>query len=112
MPPKDPKLRNLTIKSGVVKRLSKEKVMYEKEFQQHEEKIETMKKEEKDEYDIKKMIEVKNESAAMIPDCTRRLQKAQDELAALLEEEKSLAETEEYKTAESILKDAKEQVAS
>lgn len=30
--------------------------MYEKEFQQHEEKIETMKKEEKDEYDIKKMV--------------------------------------------------------
>merc|ERR1712121_171346 len=73
MPAADPRVRQLTIKTGVVKRLYKEKNMYEKESKQMEEKVEKMKAAGEDEYNIKKQIEVKNESLAMVPDCKKRL---------------------------------------
>ncbi|XP_051499164.1 tubulin-specific chaperone A isoform X3 [Apus apus] len=50
----DPRLRQIKIKTGVVRRLAKEKVMYEKEAKQQEEKIEKMKAEACDDYGIKK----------------------------------------------------------
>ncbi|XP_054041129.1 tubulin-specific chaperone A isoform X2 [Rissa tridactyla] len=50
----DPRLRQIKIKTGVVRRLAKEKVMYEKEARQQEEKIEKMKAEACDDYGIKK----------------------------------------------------------
>ena len=46
----------LKIQTGVVKRIIKEKQMYEKEYLQIEARIEKMKVEGKDEYDIKKMV--------------------------------------------------------
>ena len=55
----DPKVRNLHIKTGVVKRTGKEKLSYRKEADQQKAKIEKMKAEEKCEHDIKKMTEVK-----------------------------------------------------
>ena len=54
----DPRLRQLKIKTGVVKRLGKEKMSYKKEAEQQTAKVEKMKAEGKDEYDIKKMGEV------------------------------------------------------
>ena len=51
-------LQALRIKTGVVKRTGKEKVMYRKEADKEKEKIEKMKAEGKDEADIKKMTEV------------------------------------------------------
>ncbi|KAM9262931.1 tubulin-specific chaperone A isoform 1-T1 [Morus bassanus] len=50
----DRRLRQIKIKTGVVRRLAKEKVMYEKEAKQQEEKIERMKAEACDDYGIKK----------------------------------------------------------
>ena len=52
------KVKALRIKTGVVKRTGKEKVMYRKEADKEKEKIEKMKAEGKDEADIKKMTEV------------------------------------------------------
>ncbi|XP_006744080.1 tubulin-specific chaperone A [Leptonychotes weddellii] len=52
----DPRVRQIKIKTGVVKRLVKEKVMYEKEAKQQEEKIEKMKAEDGENYAIKKQI--------------------------------------------------------
>ena len=49
-------LRQIKIKTGVVKRLVKEKVMYEKEAKQQEEKIEKMKAEDGENYAIKKQV--------------------------------------------------------
>ncbi|XP_064903459.1 tubulin-specific chaperone A isoform X2 [Columba livia] len=74
----DPRLRQIKIKTGVVRRLAKEKVMYEKEAKQQEEKIEKMKAEACDDYGIKKQ-----------------------------ENEKELEEAEEYKEARSILESVK-----
>jgi tubulin-specific chaperone A len=48
--------KQLKIQAGVVKRIMKEKLMYEKEATQIENRIEKMKAEGKDEYDIKKMV--------------------------------------------------------
>ncbi|KAM4879467.1 tubulin-specific chaperone A isoform 3-T3 [Sylvia borin] len=129
----DPRLRQIKIKTGVVRRLAKEKIMYEKEAKQQEEKIEKMKAEACDDYGIKKQlmlyietcergrskvsapcflslglqIEILQESRMMIPDCQRRLEVAHAELTQLLENEKELEEAEEYKEARSILESVK-----
>nr|XP_012416979.1 PREDICTED: tubulin-specific chaperone A-like [Odobenus rosmarus divergens] len=75
-----PHVRQIKIKTGVVKRLVKEKMMYEKEAKQQEEKIEKMKAEDGENYAIKKQ---------------------------LLESEKDLEETEEYKEARLVLDSVK-----
>ncbi|XP_044301918.1 tubulin-specific chaperone A [Varanus komodoensis] len=103
----DPRVRQIKIKTGVVKRLAKEKVMYEKEAKQQEEKIEKMKAEDGENYAIKKQTEILQESRMMIPDCQRRLEAAHADLAQLLENEKELEETEEYKDALSVLESVK-----
>ncbi|XP_061476159.1 tubulin-specific chaperone A isoform X1 [Rhineura floridana] len=103
----DPRLRQIKIKTGVVKRLAKEKIMYEKEANQLEEKIEKMKAEDGENYAIKKQTEILQESRMMIPDCQRRLEAAHADLAQLLENEKELEESEEYKDARSVLESIK-----
>ncbi|KAM3940523.1 tubulin-specific chaperone A [Leptodactylus fuscus] len=103
----DPRVRQIKIKTGVVKRLSKEKLMYEKEAKQQEEKIERMKSEGGDEYVIKKQKEILQESRMMIPDCHRRLEAAHADLARILEDEKDLEETEEFKDARDMLDSVK-----
>ncbi|KAG8131010.1 hypothetical protein E2320_017545 [Naja naja] len=47
--------------------------------------------------------EILQESRMMIPDCQRRLEAAHSDLVQLLENEKELEETEEYKDAQSVL---------
>ena len=54
----DPRIRQLKIKTGVCKRSGKEKASYVKEAEQQKAKIEKMKAEGKDEYEIRKMGEV------------------------------------------------------
>ena len=77
-------LRTLRIKTGVVKRLTKEIASYKKEADQLEQKLQKMKDEGKDEYDIKKMGWVVQESLGMIPHCIRKLNMASNELETLL----------------------------
>lgn len=68
----DPRLKTIKIKTGVVKRITKEKVVYEREVEEQKEKVEKLKVAGKDEYDIKKQEEVLGECLMMIPDCKRR----------------------------------------
>ncbi|XP_063066853.1 tubulin-specific chaperone A [Engraulis encrasicolus] len=103
----DPRIRQIKIKTGVVKRLAKEEVLYIKEAKQQEEKIERLKAEAGDEYVIKKQVEVLQESRMMIPDCRRRLNVAHADLMQILENEADLAETEEYKEAQTMLDSVK-----
>ncbi|XP_076783287.1 tubulin-specific chaperone A isoform X1 [Arvicanthis niloticus] len=126
----DPRVRQIKIKTGVVKRLPcyqnlpdlylfllehyfylywlvKEKVMYEKEAKQQEEKIEKMKAEDGENYAIKKQAEILQESRMMIPDCQRRLEAAYTDLQQILESEKDLEEAEEYKEARLVLDSVK-----
>ncbi|GJQ73821.1 hypothetical protein Trydic_g18759 [Trypoxylus dichotomus] len=69
----DPRLKTIKIKTGVVKRLAKEKVVYEREAETQQQRIERYKKEGKDEYDVRKQEEVLQECLMMLPDCQRRL---------------------------------------
>ncbi|XP_015244522.1 PREDICTED: tubulin-specific chaperone A [Cyprinodon variegatus] len=103
----DPRIRNIKIKTGVVKRLAKEEISYINEAKQQEEKVERAKAEGGDEYVIKKQIEVLQESRMMIPDCRRRLAIAHADLLQLLETEEDLAESEEYKEARNVLDSVK-----
>lgn len=106
--PVDPKrIREIKIKSGVVKRLAKEKISYEQESEKLSQKISKMKADGGDEYTIKKQQELLEESKKMVPDCERRLITAWDELAKIMETEKDLKDTDEFKAAEIILNDAK-----
>ncbi|XP_075447187.1 tubulin-specific chaperone A [Ascaphus truei] len=103
----DPRVRQIKIKTGVVKRLAKEKLMYEIEAKQQENKVEKMKSDGGDEYVIKKQIEVLQESRMMIPDCHRRLEAAHTDLTQLLENEPDLEEAQEYKEARAMLDSVK-----
>lgn len=106
----DPRIRILKIKTGVVKRLAKEKVTYEKEAAQQRERIQKLKEQDKDGYDIKKQEEVLQESLMMVPDCQRRLFKAFEELKKILDSEQDLKETEDYIEAEKVLQEAETQL--
>ncbi|XP_018365781.1 PREDICTED: tubulin-specific chaperone A [Trachymyrmex cornetzi] len=106
----DPRIRTLKIKTGVVKRLAKEKVTYEKEAAQQRERIQKLKEQDKDGYDIKKQEEVLQESLMMVPDCQRRLVKAFEELKKILETEQDLKEVGDYIEAEKVLQEAEEQL--
>jgi len=104
----DPKrLRDIKIKTGVVKRLAKEKVSYEKETQKMEEKLEKMRFDDPDDYMIRKQVELVEESRSMVPDCQRRLIAAWEELHKMMEDDRDLHETAEYQAARVILDETK-----
>lgn len=106
----DPRIRTLKIKTGVVKRLAKEKITYEKEAALQRDKIQKLKEQDKDDYNIKKQEDVLQESLMMVPDCQRRLAKAFDELKKILETEQDLKEIEDYVEAEKVLQEAEAQL--
>ncbi|XP_045216910.1 tubulin-specific chaperone A-like [Mercenaria mercenaria] len=108
----DPRVKNLKIKTGVVKRLTKEIGYYEKEVTKEEERFEKKKAGGGDEHELKKQKEVIEESRAMIPDSKRRLTAAKDEMKKLLENEADLAETDDYKEAQKILEEAENVLAA
>ncbi|XP_052869027.1 tubulin-specific chaperone A [Anopheles cruzii] len=103
----DPRLRQLTIKTGVVKRLSKEKVVYEKEVVTQQNRIEKLKAGGSDDYVLRKQDEVLQESMMMIPDCQRRLAKAHQELSEMIRDEEELKETQQYQAAVAVLEESK-----
>ena len=115
----DPRLKQIRIKTGVLRRLGKEKLSYKKEADIQMARVEKMKKEGRDEYDIMKMGLVVQESLGMIPHCHRRLVAAHDDLADVLEansdlvdeiEEEKTEEQKQYEAAVEQLKQAEEQI--
>lgn len=106
----DPRIRQIKIKTGVVKRIAKEKVVYEKEAEQQKNRIEKLKDEGQDEHNIRKQEEVLQESLMMVPDCQRRLVKAYADLKTTLETEQDLNEHEDYIAAQQVLKEAEAQL--
>jgi len=105
----DPRIRQLKIKTGVLKRSGKEKLSYQKEAQQQKEKIEKMKKDGRDEYEIKKMGEVLQETQQMVPDCHRRLVAARAEMEKMigeLEPDFGESEDKDFLAAKEVLKES------
>ncbi|XP_017543018.1 tubulin-specific chaperone A isoform X1 [Pygocentrus nattereri] len=106
----DPRIRQIKIKTGVVKRLAKEEVLYIKEAKQQEERIERLKAEAGDEYLIKKQPYAENRAAScLVLDCDQFQLDGSlvQNKPRILETEEDLAETEEYKEARSILDSVK-----
>ncbi|KAG5462987.1 MAG: tubulin binding cofactor A [Olpidium bornovanus] len=100
-------VRELKIKTGVVKRTLKEDASYEKEREQQQRRVDAAIAANADEYDIKKQKEVLEETIRMLPDVRRRLVAASNELLELLDkEEASLKDTEEFKAAKEVLTEA------
>lgn len=104
----DPRIRQIKIKTGVVKRLAKEYVVYEKEAESQKLRIQKLKDSEADEYNIKKQEEVLQEALMIIPDCQRRLVKAYEDLKTTIENEPDLKEHQDVVAAQEMLKSAEE----
>lgn len=68
----DPRLKQIKIKAGVVKRCTKDVTSYAKEADVQQGKVEKLKSDGKDEHDIRKQEEVLQECLMMIPDSKRR----------------------------------------
>ncbi|KAI6204023.1 Tubulin-specific chaperone A [Aphelenchoides besseyi] len=107
----DPKLiRELTIKTNVVKRLVKESESYVKEAEKEREKIKKMEQEDPDNYNIKKAREQHQETLQMVPLVAQKLQIAREALREFIEKNAdAVAGTSELSLAEEHLT-ASEQV--
>lgn len=102
---KAPTLRDIKIKTGVVKRTGQELVMYQKEKEKQKERIVNLIKNGADSHDISKQNEVLEETVLMLPDCKARLVKAHKELTdlvALLLQAQTEAGTEAAEVPEEI----------
>lgn len=75
----DPRIRQITIKSGVVKRLAKEKNVYKKEVINEQNRLEKFKGQGADSHVISKQEEVIQECLMMVPDCHRRYVKSYED---------------------------------
>ena len=87
-------------------RLIKEAEYYKKEVTENEVKLEEMKAQGRDPYDIKKFAEVLGESRMMVPDSEKRLSQALGDLQDLfqgLQQDQSLTECEWFDVAQQIL---------
>ncbi|KAJ1919768.1 hypothetical protein H4219_001798 [Mycoemilia scoparia] len=77
-------VRSLNIKTGVVKRLSKDREQYIKDEKAQRLKVEKMENDKADFYDIKQQKEVLKEDRVMIEDSHKRLEAAVQDLTNLL----------------------------
>ncbi|CAK9071704.1 unnamed protein product [Durusdinium trenchii] len=89
--PLDASLKQLQIKVGTVKRTKKEYESYVAEEGVQRAKIEGMKVEGKEEADIKKQMEVLNDTLTVIPDSRQRLQKYAVELRDFLASDQEMS---------------------
>lgn len=78
-------MRKLKIKSGSVKRLTKEYAYYIKEETQQRAKVEKMREDGKEESDIKQQVDVLNETLTVLPDARNRLATFAKELQQFLD---------------------------
>ena len=75
-------LRALKIKTGIMTRVKKELAMYRQEVETEGAKLEKMKAEGRDPFDIKQQDQVLGESSMMIGDCKTRMENAFNDLLA------------------------------
>ena len=78
--------KTLSIKVNVVRRVTKELQMYRKEAAVEIDKVQKMRDDDVDPYDIKYASNVLNECLAMVPDTEQRLESAIRDLQSFLEE--------------------------
>ncbi|CAO1623846.1 unnamed protein product [Parajaminaea phylloscopi] len=99
--------RQLTIKTGVVKRLTKEEQTYIQEAKDQEKRVKEYEAGDKDEWDVKQQHKVLQDCLQMIPDCRKRLEVAVEDLVNLVEGlDEELASTSEAAGARTALEAA------
>ena len=103
-------LRQLRIKSGVVQRLTREITSYKREAELQQVRLEKMKQDDVDEYDIMKMGLVVQESLAMVPHCLRKLIIANKDLEQLLDDFEETKDEDMICVAKKNMKIAKERI--
>jgi tubulin-specific chaperone A len=98
-------LDSLSFHFIIWRRMLKEVAYYQKEVEENEAKLATMKEENRDPYDIKKFEEVLGESHMMIPDSMRRLEQTLQDLVSYVEspEVETHKEGEWYPKAQEVL---------
>ncbi|KAF8640389.1 hypothetical protein AX17_000059 [Amanita inopinata Kibby_2008] len=102
--------RQLKIKVGAVKRLSKEHNLYKKETLEQKNKLDRLVKDGAEGWDVKNATRMLEESNKMIVDTGMRLGKTTEELQDLIESAKQnpgLSGSEELLNAEQILREIK-----
>lgn len=100
--------RNLKIKTGSVRRTTKEYLYYFKEQAKEEATLNSMKEKQKDEYDIKQQENVVQESSVMIPATKKSLEGHLDDLKACFQEvgDTLAAELEQREEVERVIREA------
>lgn len=93
------------VKTKTLQRLMKEASYYKKEVEENQAKLDKMKADGKDEYDIKKFAEVLDESIMMVPDSENRKMAALQDLKIFIEKNEDIldADGDWMKTAKSLL---------
>ncbi|KAG2735936.1 hypothetical protein G9P44_000026 [Scheffersomyces stipitis] len=74
----------LQIKVNALKRLLKEEKLYQQEVAEQEQYVQHMKSNNADEYELKKQMEVLQESQRMVPEVTRKISEHREGLKVFL----------------------------
>ena len=90
----DPK-RKLKIKSGVVKRITREYASYEEEVKRDKELMDRFKETGSDDSSMRRQEQVLEETSKMIPDARRRLRAAYDDLKDYMKQIDTIQEVTE-----------------
>uniref|UniRef100_A0A915PXL1 Tubulin-specific chaperone A n=1 Tax=Setaria digitata TaxID=48799 RepID=A0A915PXL1_9BILA len=106
-------IKDVSIKTGVVKRLVKELCYYEKEEERLAMKLKTLQaSNDVDEHVVKKQAELLQETKLMIPECARRLLNSVENLKKVIEEHAALLQdTPQYSAATEQIKAGTEECA-
>jgi tubulin-specific chaperone A len=101
-------LKDLKIKTSVVKRIGKELVFYESETIKQEARIQALVDSGADDHDIRKQQEVLKETTDMFPDVKKRLEKSVLELqnlVSVMSKSEVFSNSEEFLAASQVLQD-------
>ncbi|RLN52583.1 hypothetical protein BBJ29_005844 [Phytophthora kernoviae] len=96
--------RQFKIKVGTLRRVKKDLEYYAKEHEAQKIKIDKMRTDKKDEYDIRKQEEVLVETEMMLPDCQSRLREAAKDVTKFIEaHRKEVEPLESFQEAQKLL---------
>ena len=96
-------VKQLKIKSGIVRRIAREYESYEKEIKKDRERIAKLKDQGESDYTIKKQEEVLQETISMLPNTRKRLGEALEDARNFMKENdtnQELTSTEDWTQAE------------
>jgi len=106
--------RQLKIKSGIVRRITREFESYQKEIVKDKDRIEKLRDNGGDDHDIRKQEEVLQETIAMVPNTRKRLRDGLEELMNFMKDNDTVEElvaSEEWVEANTIVSKAQETIS-